>query len=550
MKFQASARKWRPQKFSELIGQEHIVRTLKNAIELDRIAPAYLFSGTRGVGKTTSARLLAKALNCETGPTPEPCDTCTHCIEIREGHSVDVMEIDGASNNSVAEARELIDNVQYSTSSCRFKVYIIDEVHMLSKSAFNALLKTLEEPPERVVFIFATTEINKIPETILSRCQHFEFKPLSHQQIMEQLRLICNHESIEIDPASLDEVAKNGAGSMRDAQSLLDQVIAYSGKTVNPGAVEEVLGIVGQDALANFFNLVLAQDGPQLMATVQQTVIEGKDLGLFCRDLLEYLRNLMIVKVAKDAAGLLSQRAFDLEILQKQADAIHLDDLQQMFSALSKADLDMKRSSLPRTVFEMAVIRLLDVRPYQKVDDLIAQINSMVDESPVAPQAHTPAPAQPVAAAPRAPVQEPARPFEETQAPPPARHADPVTSSATKWDEIKNRASQAKRIFSTYLTQAQVLELSEDELHLAFPDPFTQGQVNKDENRALLKEIASEVMGNDAIQIKLDCRPSETKSEPELQVEAPASGKGHKASPTEQQLLKDAVEILGGTVIG
>ena len=547
MKFQASARKWRPQKFSELIGQEHIVRTLKNAIELDRVAPAYLFSGTRGVGKTTSARLLAKALNCEAGPTPEPCDTCTHCVEIREGHSVDVMEIDGASNNSVAEARELIDNVQYSTSSCRFKVYIIDEVHMLSKSAFNALLKTLEEPPASVVFIFATTEINKIPETILSRCQHFEFKPLSHQQIMEQLRLICENESIEIDAGSLDEVAKNGAGSMRDAQSLLDQVIAYSGRSIGAGAVEEVLGIVGQDTLARFFNRIVERNGPELMQTVQETALNGKDLGLFCRDLIEYLRNLMIVKVAKDPAALLSQRAFDLDVLKKQAEAVHLDELQQMFHALSKADLDMKRSSLPRTVFEMAVIRLLDVRPYQNVDDLIQKINAMTGEAPVAAPA---APSAPAASAPPQPVAPPAASPQQAAAPQAARPAKPVSSSSNKWDEIKNRAGQAKRIFGTYLMQAEVLELSEDELHLAFPDPFTQGQVSKEENRALLKEIASEVMGNPGIVVKLDCRPAESNNEPVLTENAPGNKKGEKTSPTEQQLLKDAVEILGGTVIG
>ena len=260
MDFQVSARKWRPQKFSELIGQEHIVRTLKNAIELDRIAHAYLFSGTRGVGKTTTARLLAKALNCEKGPTPDPCDACVFCNEIRDGSSLDVLEIDGASNNGVAEVRDLIENVQYSTSSARFKVYIIDEVHMLSKSAFNALLKTLEEPPKQVVFIFATTELIKIPETILSRCQCFEFKPLTHRQIQAQLDVICKQDAIDIDAQSLEEIATNGAGSMRDAQSLLDQVIAFCGKKVDHGAVESVLGIVGQGVLEQFVDRVLAQD--------------------------------------------------------------------------------------------------------------------------------------------------------------------------------------------------------------------------------------------------------------------------------------------------
>lgn len=233
MDFQVSARKWRPQKFSELIGQEHIVRTLSNAIELERVSHAFLFSGTRGVGKTTTARILARVLNCEKGPTIDPCGVCTFCTEITAGNCIDVQEIDGASNNGVQEVRDLIDNVQYATSAARYKVYIIDEVHMLSKSAFNALLKTLEEPPPRVIFIFATTELIKIPETILSRCQCFEFRPLSQSQITKQLELICTQEKIEIEKRGLEDIAKIGAGSMRDAQSLLDQVIAYSGKKVD-----------------------------------------------------------------------------------------------------------------------------------------------------------------------------------------------------------------------------------------------------------------------------------------------------------------------------
>ncbi|QPJ61451.1 MAG: DNA polymerase III subunit gamma/tau [Candidatus Nitronauta litoralis] len=554
MKFQASARKWRPQKFSQLIGQEHIVRTLKNAIELDRIAQAYLFSGTRGVGKTTSARLLAKALNCEQGPTPEPCDICTHCVEIRDGHSVDVLEIDGASNNGVAEARELIDNVQYSTSSCRYKVYIIDEVHMLSKSAFNALLKTLEEPPPGVVFIFATTEMNKIPETILSRCQHFEFKPLSHQQIMDQLQLICDQEEIKIDPGSLEEVAKNGAGSMRDAQSLLDQVIAFSGKSIDAGSVQQVLGIVGQDALIQFFDMILSKDGPALMQTVHNTTLEGKDLGLLCRDLLEYLRNLMIVKVAKESSALLDQKSCDIEALTRQAEAIHLDELQQMFQALSRAEMDMKRSSLPRTVFEMALIRMLDVRPFQNIDAMIDQINTM---QPTAPASNHPVPAAspgPTAAPASAPAASSNTASNTASSPAPASPASaPVAGGGqNKWEQIKARAGEAKRIFATYLAQAEVLELSDECLHLAFPDPFTQGQADKDENKALLKEIAEAVMGSPSVKIKLDCRPAST---PTPAQSDPASGKGSgsdkkKESPTEQQILQDAVEILGGTIIG
>ena len=329
MDFQVSARKWRPQKFSELVGQEHIVRTLSNAIEMDRVSHAFLFSGTRGVGKTTMARILARVLNCEKGPTIDPCGTCSLCKEITAGNCIDVQEIDGASNNGVAEVRDLIDNVQYATSSARYKVYIIDEVHMLTKNAFNALLKTLEEPPPRVIFIFATTELIKIPETILSRCQCFEFKPLSNAQITKQLELICGQEGIQIDEKGLVEISKIGAGSMRDAQSLLDQVIAYSGKKIDTDSVEAVLGIVGGTTLELFAELLIKREPSELITLVQQVANQGKDLNLFCRSVMEYLRNLLMVKVSRNPETLLNAQTCNLEVLKKQAQGFHADELQQ-----------------------------------------------------------------------------------------------------------------------------------------------------------------------------------------------------------------------------
>ena len=540
MTFQASARKWRPQKFSELIGQEPIVRTLTNALELNRIAHAYVFSGTRGVGKTTTARLLAKALNCEQGPTTEPCDACTHCIEIRDGRSVDVLEIDGASNNGINEVREIIDNIQYSTSACRFKVYIIDEVHMLSKPAFNALLKTLEEPPERVVFLFATTELNKIPETILSRCQCFEFKPLSQAQIMKQLELICRHDQIEIDEASLEEIARNGAGSMRDAQSLLDQVIAFCGRTIDAGAVEEVLGLVGREGLEAFVDLLLARDGAGLMQAIHRIAQEGKDLQLFCRDLAEYLRHLMIVKIARQPEALLDARGGDLQALRRQAEATHLDTLQQMFQALARAEMDMKRSAIPRMVFEMAVVRLLDVRPFQELDALIDRINQMEPNGP------PPAPASGRAAAPPESV--------PPQANPPAPEAAPKEGE-DPWTRIKTRAAETKRVFDQYLAQARLLELNESVLHLALPDPFTHGLMAKDENTQLLQEIVAEVCGFPHVKIKLECRqggaapPAPSGKAAPAEASRKASAK-KKPAPSEDQILKDALDIFGGTVIG
>ena len=558
MDFQVSARKWRPQKFSELIGQEHIVRTLHNAIGMDRVAHAYLFSGTRGVGKTTTARLLAKALNCEKGPTPEPCDQCTFCKEIRDGISVDVMEIDGASNNGVGEVRDLIDNIQYSTSSCRFKVYIIDEIHMLSKAAFNALLKTLEEPPPKVVFIFATTELTKIPETILSRCQNFEFKPLTHQQIINQLKAICENDGIQIDPHSLEEIAKNGAGSMRDAQSLLDQVIAFCGKEIDPGAVESVLGIVGQSALAAFVDCVAQRDGAGLLQQVSEVVAHGKDLGYFCRDLIEYLRNLMLVKVAGNAEALLSGQTSHLDTLKKQAASFEPDALQQMFQVLSKAEMEMKRSSLPQILFEMAVLRLTDVRPLQEIDALIDKINTM--EGPTSSGSSAPLPvrgeASPAKKAPPAPAQSAPKRDEPVDSPnipgDPPQASTVSPSSQGAWQKIRSAASANKRSLGTYLDNCQLASLDAKEMRLNFPDPFTMGQVEKEENLAALKDAVTQVCGQSKLKITLQLGTTASAPAddiPEPPAAEPAHAKGKKASASEEEILRDALDVFGGIVI-
>jgi DNA polymerase-3 subunit gamma/tau len=556
MEFQVSARKWRPQKFSELIGQEHIVRTLHNAIGMDRVAHAYLFSGTRGVGKTTTARLLAKALNCEQGPTPEPCDTCDFCREIRDGISVDVMEIDGASNNGINEVRDLIDNIQYSTSACRFKVYIIDEVHMLSKAAFNALLKTLEEPPKQVVFIFATTELIKIPETILSRCQCFEFKPLTLQQIIDQLKAICENDGIKIDPHNLEEIAKNGAGSMRDAQSLLDQVIAFCGKEIDPGAVESVLGIVGQNALATFVDCVIQKDAAGLLQQVAEVVAHGKDLGYFCRDLIEYLRNLMLVKVAGNAEALLSGQTAHLDVLKQQAAAFEPDQLQQIFQVLSKAEMEMKRSSLPQIIFEMAVLRLNDVRPMQEIDTLIDRINRMEGPSPAGSSAPLPVRGEtsPTKKAAPAPAQSAPKRQEPIEPPDPVPSESHSATDHNAWEKIRSAAGAIKRPLGTYLDNCQLTALDGKEMRLYFPDPYTMRLVEKEENFEALKEAVTQVCGKPDIKITLQLgqassAPVESVAEPLVPEQSKAKGPGKKTSASEEEILKDALDVFGGIVI-
>ena len=529
MEFQVSARKWRPQKFSELIGQEHIVRTLSNAIELERISHAFLFSGTRGVGKTTTARILARVLNCEKGPIVDPCGVCTFCTEITEGNCIDVQEIDGASNNGVQEVRDLIDNVQYATSAARYKVYIIDEVHMLSKSAFNALLKTLEEPPSRVIFIFATTELIKIPETILSRCQCFEFKPLSQSQITRQLELICKQEEIDIEKRGLEDISKIGAGSMRDAQSLLDQVIAYSGRKVDTESVEAVLGIVGGNTLEIFIDRLIDRQPVVLVTLIQEIVKQGKNLGLFCRSLMEYLRNLLIVKFSNQPETLINSHTCSLEILKKQAECFHADELQVMFSVLSKAEMEMKRSSLSQMVFEMALLRLIETRPFKKIDELIEKINQAENDNIESVQ-H----------------------FSEKTNSKESLSVSTTVNQNTKvsWDQIKQQITRTKPFFEHYLEKCQVSVFSDKEIKLVFSDNFTFDLVEAPENIQFLKETIKTVCGHDVdIKLTLDNlnqeSPVQFAAEEKKKPVAPETGK----QKSESEIIQDALDIFGGIVV-
>ncbi|MDH5667588.1 MAG: DNA polymerase III subunit gamma/tau, partial [Nitrospira sp.] len=306
MDYQVSARKYRPGTFDDVIGQPHIVQTLLNAVSTKRIAHAYLFSGTRGVGKTTVARILAKALNCEQGPTGHPCNRCPNCQEIIQGSSVDVVEIDGASNTSVDDVREIRENVKFSPFRGQYRVYIIDEVHMLSNSAFNALLKTLEEPPGHVVFIFATTEIHKIPATILSRCQHYNFRRIAQTEIMTQLRHVAEQEQLTLEERSLVALARASEGSLRDALSLLDQAVAFGGKTIEHHDLEVLLGAVPHELVQGLINAVMAQNSPAALTVLASLLDQGHDLRAFCSNVVEQFRHLLVASVVPTATELRS----------------------------------------------------------------------------------------------------------------------------------------------------------------------------------------------------------------------------------------------------
>jgi DNA polymerase-3 subunit gamma/tau len=385
MSYQVIARKWRPQAFEEVTGQEPITRTLRGAIEHDRLHHAYIFSGARGVGKTTTARLLAKALNCHKTdrPTPMPCRAddpavCASCREVGEGRSIDVLEIDAASNTGVDNVREsIINTVGVRPARDRFKVFIIDEVHMLSGAAFNALLKTLEEPPPRVVFIMATTESHKIPDTILSRSQQFEFRTIATQKIAERLRLIADAEKIKVAEDALREIARAGEGSMRDAQSAFDQVISFSEGEIKAADVEAALGIAGVELRSRVMRAVAAQEPKDALAVVDDLVMRGHDLRNFCRDLLAHVRDLLVTKAAGGSSELMDATDAERGDLVREASEFSESDLVRFFHSLTETEQRLREGAHPRYQLEIGLVKLIEMRRLAPVSQILERLNAL-----------------------------------------------------------------------------------------------------------------------------------------------------------------------------
>lgn len=383
MSYQVIARKWRPQAFEEVTGQEHITRTLKNAISHGRLHHAYLFSGARGVGKTTTARLFAKALNCHKtdGPNPAPCradaaDACPSCIEIAESRSIDVLEFDAASNTQVHKIREIIiENINIAPARDRYKVFIIDEVHMLSGSSFNALLKTVEEPPPNVVFIMATTELHKVPDTITSRCQEFVFRTIAQSKIAERLRIIADAEKIEVTPEALRMIARSGEGSMRDAQSNFDQVISYAVGPIDVAEVSAALGLAESDAIAGIINAIAGRNTRAALETVAEIVARGQDLRIFCRDLMAAFRDILMLKVSDGDESLIDGSALGSDGLREFAATFDQADLIRYFHALADTESRLKDSVQPRFTLEVGLVRLIEMGRVKPIEEILERLN-------------------------------------------------------------------------------------------------------------------------------------------------------------------------------
>ena len=532
MAYQVIARKWRPQTFDEVTGQEAITRTLRNAIEHQRLHHAYLFSGARGVGKTTSARLLAKALNCHKAkaPTPTPCrtddpDQCPSCREISESRSIDVQEIDAASNTGVENVREaIIASVGIAPARDRYKIFIIDEVHMLSGASFNALLKTLEEPPPRVVFVMATTERHKVPETILSRCQQFEFRTIATAKIFERLKLIAKAEKISIPDDALREIARTGDGSMRDAQSSLDQVISFAGDTIKKEDVEMALGVAGADVLSRIMDSIADNKPVEAIKVVDDIVMRGHDLRNFCRDLLAHFRDLLVTKVSA-SEELLESAVCTPEELKRQSALFSESDLVRFFHSLTETETKLRTATQPRYQLEIGIVKLMELRGVETIGEILARLAALESGQPL-PAANKPSSSSggstppggarstpagsthsagssfsATATSPAFEDREPSRPQPVPATPPPPVPSSPsLSADATPVDRIKAVLErQRKMLLVTVLESAQTTSLEAGELYIEFSPESRhfRDTLTKSENIKIIRDACQEVTGQE-----------------------------------------------------
>ena len=506
MSYQVLARKWRPQRFGDVIGQRGVTETLRNAIAAKRIAQSFVFSGPRGVGKTTTARILARALNCEHGPTADPCGTCDACLEIAQGRDMDVLEIDAATNTQVDKVRDvIIAGLAMAPVRNRYKIFIIDEVHRLSPQAFDALLKSVEEPPPHVVFMMATTEIEKVPPTIQSRSQVFELKTIGVKQIADQLRTIADAEGIAIDDAAVMLVARAGDGSMRDAQSALDQVIAFAGGTIRAEDVSTVLGLVRRDLLLDVAEAVAAEDAPAVFRLAADAVESGYDLRLVVRELARLNRDLLVVSIDPS-------RVMDPEIaaepererLKALAGRFSAEDLMRAFDLLTRTDFDIRGSSQPRYHLEMALLRWIHLRKLVPISDLIEGLDRGGSGSarPAAPAARAAAPRPPSTNAPTVRAIE-ARKETLKAGPPPPRpdttaalpDVQPVPAARFKETFLEEIKKQKKFFYGAVIAQAQRIDVDGDRVSIVFSPHHRALRAQFDQTRPLLETMATQIGG-------------------------------------------------------
>jgi DNA polymerase-3 subunit gamma/tau len=487
--YQVLARKWRPQRFDDVVGQQAVTRTLRNALTSGRIAQAFVFAGPRGCGKTTTARILARALSCDRGPTADPCGQCDACLEIAQGRDIDVLEIDAASNTGIDNVREvIISGLSIRPVRNRYKVFIIDEVHQLSTPSFNALLKSIEEPPPHVIFMMATTELGKIPDTVLSRSQVFEFKTIPAKAITQQLRTICEAEQIQVEDAALALIARAAEGSMRDAQSALDQVISFSGSTVSLDDVATVLGLVGRDLLFDLLQAVIAEDGLAAFALADRAVEAGHDLRLVCRELSNVVRDLMVLSV-DPARAAVEVAEGERERLTALAAQFSREDLMRAFDLLAKAEQEIRNVAHPRYYFEMVLLRWMHLRKLIPLAELLEQ---GAGGAPSRAAARSTA----ASATPRPPVPAASKPV-SGGSPKPSVSAPQAPPAAGGFkDQFLAEVRAGKAFFyNTVVAQAQRIDVTGDRVIFTFLPAHKMLREQVDQARGWLEAAAERLAG-------------------------------------------------------
>jgi DNA polymerase-3 subunit gamma/tau len=566
MSYQVLARKWRPQNFDDLVGQEHVSRTLANAMASGRIHHAFLFTGARGVGKTSAARILAKALNCEVGLSPTPCNICPSCVEITNGQGIDVLEIDGASNNGVDEIRELRESIRYLPSRGRYRIIIIDEVHMLSTSAFNALLKTLEEPPPHVKFIFATTEPHKIPITILSRCQRFDFRKISLSPLVARLRLIVDAEKITISDLALTLIARRGEGSMRDALSALDQMLAFCGEVVADADVQGLLGLVDRRLIHDTIEAIVNRESHLALETLRRIDEQGYAFRQFAQELVEALRGLILLKVTTDPGDLLDVTIEERQKLQSLSERATVEDLQRAMTLLLRTESEIAHSTFPRLLLEMTLIRLCYLPPTReiaallgKIDELERRLGSSKGMTPPRP----PLPAASVALKPAPPTASviasrpaPGEPAVAAKISPAVAVA-PSSPGTQDWPGMIAHVRAAKRPrLVNALEQASLLEMALPTIRLGLPKGSLVLEMLQEE--AVITELRT--LANAFFGSKVDLRFVPL-SEAEAQGSAPPSLQQSRRAAEENfkkelhdeahgnPVIRSVCDLLGGEIV-
>ena len=524
MAYQVIARKYRPQRFQDVVGQEHVTQTLAHAIEQKRIAHAYLFCGPRGTGKTTIARIFAKCLNCSGGPKVDFDDTDPRCQEIAEGRSLDVFEIDGASNNGVEQVRELRETCKYAPASSRFKIYIIDEVHMLSTAAFNALLKTLEEPPEHVKFMFATTDPEKVLPTILSRCQRFDLRRIPAALIAKHLTRIAELEKVKIDPTALHAIARGAEGAMRDAESALDQLISFCGEKIEEPDVLSMFGLTAQGQLLELSRAVLAGEVESALRQLNDLANHGKDLGRLLSDLLNHFRNLLIFQVSGGDLKMLEVSEAEAGALKEQTKMAGAEALTHIMEVLAEAEMRLRDAASKKILVEVALLKAIEARSAVSIDSLLKRLENLrEDKAGDAARASTPAPASPkparagvstatAAPTPRAQATPAPVPGQAAGAPSPA----PPEDLADLWTRLVEAVGRASPFTRTYLLEAHPVSFQKGVFTIGFDPEFEDhlGLVDNARNHTLLQTKLLE-LGHPNAQIKFIKAPAPEKRAPE-----------------------------------